>query len=129
VNERKAAIWSRLWLLWATFGFASGFALLLVERLWHPGREVPAAVWWWWLGIGTAIGLTLEVWALARRRPGDTLSEQIWKFERGARSLVVFFCAGTAAALVVGVWPTYGVTAFGWMAYHFAFDGPPRLER
>lgn len=115
-------LWRKLWLAWSIVGLGSLFTLLTLQEF---GVVVmtPAA-WWRWVVPALVSFTVLEVWGLVRKAKGDTFSELIWDM-RTARSIAVFACAWGAFALGTGnVWPSFGVFALAWCAWHFAFEGP-----
>lgn len=76
-----------------------------------------AAVWWpAWLGIGIALFLLREVWALSSGRPQDTLSDWVWRVLKVAVNRPIGQW-DAAHFLVFGVW----LVLFGWLTFHFFF--------
>lgn len=78
-------------------------------------RSLPVTTVFWVAWV--VAGLAVEIWALLNRRPGDTLSEQFWKWLTGVRHPIrePAWCvwAGRALILAFAVWIGPHL-AFGW---------------
>ena len=77
--------------------------------LWRPGAYWPA-----FLLVLTSLFLVREVWALASRRPQDTLSDWVWRALRVTGHQPVDQW-GAGHLLVAGCW----VVAVTWLTFHF----------
>lgn len=77
-----------------------------------------AAVWWpVWLGAGVGLFVLRECWALASRRPQDTLSDWTWRqLHIVARESITQWSA--ADLLTFAVYITVFVV---WLPWHFWF--------
>ena len=71
---------------------------------------------WAWVSLLVA-AVALEVYTIARRGEGDTLSEQVWRLRAWLKG------GGFAGQVgwAVFVWALIGF--FGWLVLHFVFPG------